>query len=240
MRVKQAYISKSVDEFGLKFIDKYGLIQYHNENDPVLIYGLYSDRDYEFAKKHTGIIIWRGSDSMNIRDKLPQYKHIAISDYIYRDLHNNGIECVKLPLSPQEPVANPIYRGDCIYFYSNRDRPYFYNEKLIGQIHVNTGIEIIKAYYDSYDNINDIYRKCFVGLRLLDHDGLSNTVVELGLLGRNCIYNGDTPNAIKWRNMRHLCELIRYEYEHRHDDNSQIAQKMADYINISGDWLELA
>ena len=81
------------------------------------------------------------------------------------------------------------------------------------------------------------YKSCFIGLRLTTHDGLPNTICELGLMGRRCIYNGQLPHSIPYSNADDIVESIEREFKSRNEDNTLIANDMYDYLNIGDDWL---
>ena len=55
------------------------------------------------------------------------------------------------------------------------------------------------------------------------HDGNGTIALELGLMGRRTIYNGDCPSAIHYDSLDDAISLILIEYKHRHEDNTQIA-----------------
>ena len=78
-----------------------------------------------------------------------------------------------------------------------------------------------------------------MGLRPIEHDGLSNTVSELGLMGRRVIWNGDTPNAINYTSKEEIVELVKQEYENRHSlDYQKLGDEMLDYLDVE-DFLDI-
>ena len=133
--------------------------------------------------------------------------------------------------------------GECIYTYGLR-RPDVYNKFLVDEVfdklsdvkllqgEIGTNLEI------SYKNISNFYKKCFIGLRFTSHDGLPNTVVELGLMGIRCIYNGNLPNAIKWMGVNDIVDNVKEEQNRIGCTNEEIAKEMSEYISISDDWLD--
>jgi len=84
----------------------------------------------------------------------------------------------------------------------------------------------------------EFYKRSFIGLRLTQHDGLPNTVIELGLMGRRCIYNGDLINAINWRNIQDIIKIINTEKLKIGQINIQMANKMANSLNLDNSWLD--
>jgi len=97
----------------------------------------------------------------------------------------------------------------------------------------------------SREQVLEMYKKSFIGLRFTEHDGLSNTVCEMGLMGRRMIHNGDTPNCIPYEknNINDIIESIKHEYWHAKNpmgDNLEangVSVFMQKYLNINEDFL---
>jgi hypothetical protein len=66
---------------------------------------------------------------------------------------------------------------------------------------------------------------------------MPTTGVELGLMGRRIIHNGEQPNSINYTDLNSVIDLIKKEYATRHEDNTYIADAMREYLNISDSWL---
>jgi hypothetical protein len=92
----------------------------------------------------------------------------------------------------------------------------------------------------SRQDLLEVYKKCFLGLRLTQHDVVANTACEMGLMGRRMIWNGDLPNAIHYENnVDKIAELIRKEWENRSIlDYKKTAQDVYDYLDVGEDWLD--
>jgi hypothetical protein len=86
-----------------------------------------------------------------------------------------------------------------------------------------------------------IYKRCFIGLRFTEHDGLSNTVCEMGLMGRMVINNGDVPNCIHYdkNNIKDIIETIDFEWKHSEitDKTKVVSDAVKTYLNIGEDFL---
>lgn len=248
MRVKQAYVSSNVIEFKEAFFNKWGLHEYSDPDAPAVFFGLYATliEDIMAFTSHRGeaIIFWAGSDAMKIDwrvynlIKSRSAKHVAQSSFISDDLRRIGIKHDFVPVTTANIDAEVCPRGDSVYFYGNRD---FYGLNLVPEIRSITGLDIIMAKHNTYtkQELIDVYKACFMGLRLTPHDGLPHTVVELGLMGRRCLHNGSVPTVIPYSDTNDICSKIMTEYKSRHEDNSDIARQMYDYINISDSWLNL-
>jgi len=251
MKTTQGRVSQSIDAFKEAYLEKYGLVEVVDSTAPVVMFGLYNDVDYKYYLTYPGpiIVVWCGSDSMRISDpvarliKSREAKHIAKSKFISEDLEKFKIKHEILPITWQTAVLFPTPRGEYIYQYSSIGMiSEFYGDHYIPEIKERTGFDIIRCAHGLYDRtvLNDIYAKYFIGLRLTFHDGVPNTVVELGMMGRRCLYNGNLPNAIPWKNIDDICENIIYEYKNRQqDDTRQISEAMKKFINIGDNWLNI-
>lgn len=246
MKITQSYRSGAL---GFNFGARYGFKEYKDKNSPTVFFGCYDDHDLKVISEHKafGIVVWCGTDGMRINNKWARIfhlrkniKHIAISNYLERDLKKFNIPYKFLPLTPTLPKPNPQPLGTHIYVYIPHHNPDFYGLKYMPQIIQRlSDIHIIRAWPGKYDkkHLNDIYKACFIGLRLTPHDGLPNTVLELGLMGRRCIWNGNAPNAIAWEDIIDICMIISEEELKIGQTDNKLAQQVAEYIDIDDDWL---
>ena len=74
------------------------------------------------------------------------------------------------------------------------------NKVLVSNFHKHSRLEV-----------REIYKQCFIAVRPTPHDGLSNTIVEMGMMGRRCIWNGNTPNAIHFLSEKDMIQKILTE-----------------------------
>lgn len=240
----QAYISESL--YGLDFVTKYQLTEYKDSLEPLVMFGMYREKDLRLYLKHRGplILVWQGSDAMRMlwpkQIKSRECTHYAISHWIQERLEAAGIQCFYSPISATIGHANPMPRGNSVYFYtshSSKESSDHYGEFMVPAIESRTGLNVITATYETYDRVklNDVYRDCFINLRLTTFDGCPNTNLEMGLLGRRSIFNGQIPGSIKWKSVDDICESIMREYYRRGDDNTEIAEMMDIYVNSPND-----
>lgn len=122
--------------------------------------------------------------------------------------------------------TNPLYydiNKDIIEEFNSSNENIFYPNKLVS--------------FKRDELYTSIYPNVFIGMRLTDHDGNSNTVCELGGLGIKCIHNGNQPNCIKWNknNLDEIVDKIIYEYENREIDYKYISQQIKEYLQESID-----
>jgi hypothetical protein len=252
MRIKQCWLATPLKHSGrfvyFRKINK--LKKYHSRRQPVVFYGLYTTVDLSILKKHrsTVIVVWGGSDVLrnkNVKAAVKKnVKHVAISSFISDDLTKMGIEHKTIPLiaSPVKPFKiSPL--GNEIYTYIPSSSRKFYGNHIVKQIKKKCKFKINVISSSSKYNrkqLAKIYSRCFCGLRLTPHDGVANTVIEMGLMGRKCIYNGKVPNAISWseNDIDGIVENIYKESLKIGTVNLKLRQEMEKYLDVGREWLD--
>lgn len=257
MRITQGAVSDSLAFFKDAFLNKYGLNNYYNPNQPAVFFGCYNKRDMAklINHKNLALLVFGGTDAEKLKYKPNRLAYLkndkkirfaAISSFVENDLHNLGLSFVRVPVCPV-PFGRfknaPL--GDCVYMYSSHKKPEKYNEYLGREVEKRMkGFKFIFNYdnglgHIGQEDMESVYRKCFIGMRLTLHDGLPLTVIELGLMGRRCLYNGRIPNAIPWTNINDICEKIEKEYLERERLNTiKTSIETSRYIEIGQTWLE--
>jgi len=261
MRIRQCYISSAIrnNKIANTFLKCYNFKKYDNIDEPSFFFGFYNGKeDVEKIKSHKSlsILIWRGSDifmrgHLRFISKRPYIKNIAISSFIAKDLKANSISYKKIPLvgCDVKDIKSEIL-GDEIYTYMPKTKKKrqlvkdIYGYKILEKIRdrCRFKINVIRDCDEfSRSEILDLYKRCFLGLRLTKHDGIANTVIELGLMGRRCIYNGKgVPNAIPWKekDIEGILNSIGEEAKHIGSRNKKLSEDMRKYIDIGKDWID--
>jgi len=211
------------------------------------MFGMYRPDDYKFYQKYKNdvLVVWCGSDGMKINPgkarilKSRKARHVVSSSFLADDLKRWGIDYKFVPHTPYNGTPNPKPEGTLVYHYGTPDND-FYKNSWIQEIVAKTGIGIISTNKHSYnkDELSGVYERCFLALRLTEHDGLPTTCVEMGLMGRKSIHNGDIPHAIKYRDIQDVIEIITEE-RFKENDVNKIAEDWYNYINIDDSWLQL-
>lgn len=271
MKIKKGICNLS--NFRLSFLRKYSLSHYqYNNYDPVIIFGCYGEKQISDAINIARfspmvVICWAGGDikilTELIRSDNPvrgfwvdvlrgfaNIRHIAISKWICEDLDFLGLPYKYVPVTPMDySMIEPCEMGESIYMYCPESN--IYTGGIYHKIKSRIPFNIIEANYRTYyrNDLLKIYEKCFLGLRFTDHDGLSNTVCEMGLMGRNIIHNGITPNSIHFdkNDINGIVDMIIQEYENRNQVEAYapdaiynyqvISGKMKNFLNIGDDFL---
>jgi hypothetical protein len=208
---------------------------------------MYDDKDYNLLSIWYApvIIVWCGTDTTMINAQRAKIlrnckiTHIVKSWFCANDLKKWNIKHSILPISWQNFNLKPYPRGENIYHYGSGKG---YGESYLPLIQKETGLNIIKATNKTYSKeaLQKVYESCFIGLRLTAHDGLPNTVLELGMMGRRSIYNGRIPGSIPWNNLDDICASILDEYAvRRFNDTEMVSQNIKRFIDIDDKWLNV-
>lgn len=256
MRINQLYCRFGIgfaEEASAKF--RIPLSNFPDPYSPLLVVGCYNEHHYSVVHNHKTlcVIVWAGSDTSSLIQMgsksywlkmFNEHKnvfHISSSHWLTEDLKSLGINPIELPVTlTAHEGFRPEPLGDCIYMYKPESPAY--NGGFYDVIKASVPYRIIETTPLTYskEDLIEAYKQSFIGLRFTDHDGLSETVQELGLMGRKVIHNGDLPNCLKYTNdVKEIIEMINREYENRDDHNSVLktAQSVYDYLNIGENWL---
>jgi hypothetical protein len=231
-------------------------------SDPCVFFGYYANGELmKMLRQRTGliVIVWAGSDSMRLHktygalEYFHKHKdrvfHIAYSHWIKADLDAVGLPYFEIPVFPvtfEQFKVEPL--GDFVYHYTSSlgSHQWFYGtdtvqdiQKRIGNNHVLANKFIITNYHAvKRDKVHLEYRKAFVGVRLTSHDNMALTCVEMALMGRRSIFNGNIPGAIHYEDRSEVYNLLIEEYQYNEPDKL-VAEEMLEVINIDkGQWLD--
>lgn len=252
MKIKQAYISESLE--GLDFLSKYSLKNYWSTHEPLVIFGMYRNEDIYIFKNHPAPVnlVFQGSDALNLSSAWAEViknrkdcKVYAISHWISDSLFKKGIAHYVVPISATSlDWYNPIPLGDHVYFYSSDDTTdnfEYYGGPIAQEVEKKTGLPFIYATLKTFykEQLKEAYTKSFINLRLTKYDGCPNGVIEMGLMGRPSVFNGDLPYAFKWNDVDMICDTVEFVYEMRKDfDYFGTANDYKNFLNINLDFLE--
>ena len=233
-------------------------------SDPCIFFGFYFNGDrMKMLKQRTGlvVIVWAGSDSMRFhknygalnyfKENSDRVFHIAYSHWIKADLDEVGLDYFEIPIFPiafskQQFTVEPL--GDMIYHYTSSigSHQWFYGTDTMEQIMAavgNTHVlsnKLLQTNFHAYkrDKLHEVYKRAFVGVRLTSHDNMAISCVEMSLMGRRSIFNGNIPGAIHYEERSEVLDLIIDEYQYNEPDRL-VAEEMWDVINLDQhQWLD--
>jgi hypothetical protein len=229
MDIDQIIVSKSLNKFSDRIKINYMLSDYYDNSLPCLFFGIYNVTDLNHFLNHKGdrYIIWGGSDInmeikhhaniINLIKKERVNYHFAISMDIKKRLDNLSFENKFVNFNlVDESLFKPVKcYGNKIYVYNgtNKGREEIYGKKYY--LEVQKRIPEFEFIFSNkmnktYEEMPEIYKECFIGLRLTKHDGNANTVQEMKSMNIPVVHNGDDDNSLSWNNTDDIELRIRY------------------------------
>ena len=219
------YVSEALYHFKKRFKLFYCKKDYHN-SDICVFFGMYSGKDIEILRRHQGykFLIWGGTDcnwnytdrvnNLEIIKNIPNLYHIAISKDIQERLHLKNIESIFLEMDlVDKKIFKPVLiKGDSIFIYNGftKGNESIYGEKIYKE--VVKRLPKFKFIYSNqlnlpHEEMPKIYGKCFIGLRLTEHDGNANMVQEMKAMDIPVVHN-QSDYGLKWDNVDDIVEYI--------------------------------
>ena len=202
--------------------NKYGFESYSTKRDkdlPVVVFGCYGRGTKRDVINHRGlcVIVWSGGDSVRLHEdftfteycKINAHRifHIAHSHWIQVDLAHYGLKFFDIVVIPVNLDTYSYEKacGDSVYHYGTHQRMWYYGthimkklEKKWGQSNRYPNIHCTVQSGYKKPELYKLYKDSFIGVRLTEHDNMAMSVVEMGMMGRRSIFNGDVPCAIPY------------------------------------------
>ena len=259
MRIKQACASPVYEE---RIYKKFSLGPYIKKDEPVVFFGCHYDHVVKAAGEHesTAVIVWTGSDTMLLRQELEgradfsylsiigkkNIQHVAVSPDTVKDLSALGVPHIYLPICDADAnMYQPVKLGMKVMTYTNPRKDetlvWLYGKDIVDIVDkALPDIEFILTHWCKYKrkDMPKLYSQCFIGLRPTRHDGGSNMVLEMGLMGIRSIHNGNSPAAIPWKSPTDIIVNIRKEYGQVGIINQKLAEEMRTFLDVGEDWLD--
>lgn len=241
-KCKIVHISKGISNHAEKIQNKYPMKLFKNFRDVkyyLCVIGVFNDFDLSIikqaVKKRLNVfIIWMGTDCHVLHNykkvvKSTFIRHYSISPNIYEilkksDLHPYQITFSIVDESHFVPKKSNRKQKCCVYIFNGLkgyDRTLFFGKPIYESV-VQTLIDkfqfvkeqfiFSKELTVKYNEMNTIYDKCFIGLRLCQVDGNSNTVQEMKLMNIPIIHNC-SDYGIKWKTEQDIINIILQYYE---------------------------
>lgn len=228
MRIVQLDCRWSQDFFERKMQEKYNLTKFTDRKRPVVFMGCYSHMAKTDIMNHQGwpvVIVWSGSDSLRLHERTDFVEfckkntdkvfHIAHSHWIQTDLEHWGLPYIDRVVLPQDlsPFKFEPKWGKSIYHYGT-ERKWYYGTDIVEKLRlqwekpkgVPNNFHITNHTAYKLPELLEIYKDSFIGIRLTEHDNMALSAIELGLMGRRSIFNGNIPCAINYSE-----KYIQYE-----------------------------
>lgn len=171
---------------------------------------------------------------MKMLQNLDEIYYIPRSSFMINDMKSMMYKYTYVPFFTntfREYQLRP--KGEYIYIYTYPDyQKYLYGNVIIEKIkklkpeYKFLNLTHNKTYYDNkqycddhnistienYDELIKKYQECFVSIRLTNHDGIANSVLEMGMLGIKTIYNDNNcPAGLSYTNINDIIDHIETE-----------------------------
>lgn len=251
-RIRQSWVLTS---FMDSFNKRWGTHPATNIKEPLVVFGCFHQEQVDLIAKWQApvVVVWVGSDSMYLRTgkygvdytpilHAPHVKHVAISKWIIDDLSACGVPHIYLPITHVDfKQFKPVSLGDHVYYYGPPQRSKLYGREILYA--VREKLPDVKFYVANshedwkHENMPEVYKNSFVGLRPTSHDGQSTTVAEMGLMGRKTIHNGMLPSAVAWDSVDDIVESIRNEQKKVGTTDFGLAKRVREFLDIDENWL---
>ena len=185
--------------------------------------------------------------------------HVSRSPFIARSLEEFGLPYIEAPFCPIDfDLYKPVTKGNSIYIYTAPSMESYYGSDWYDQVvekykDINfifacckASDDFVKAsgyqskydvrYYEQEELIDKVYSQCFLALRLTIHDGIANTVQELGLMGIKSVHNGSGPSSLNYETLEDLYRHIDRERETIGTCDEVLANEVRRYLTLDKDF----
>ena len=220
MKIEQLHMNKHWEHFKNGSAVVKGTIPYSDPTAPAFFFSTCAIDHILNNHKGPAIIIIN-SDPRPIEHHLNKIKlrndiyFISTSHLISNYLDELELKYIEFPFNLlNRSNINPVKKGNSIYFYGQSSEDNLYGYPIIKRIveehfpHLNiicTQFQKHQGIHDhppfkpySKEELEDVYKKCFIGVRLTQFDGLAATVQDLGARGIKTIWNGGSPSGLPY------------------------------------------
>ncbi len=223
--IKQIITSKGLMHLHERFKKIYNLDDYNDNFKNTIYFGIYSIEDLNTIKElNIKYLIFGGSDvdiilgneiAKKIFDELNDKVIISISKNIKERLLSYGYNSVyfNLNLVNYDIFKKVENTGKKIFIYNGITKG---NEHLYGKEIYEEVIKKLPEYEYIFSNelnnipneqMFDVYKECFIGLRLTPKDGNANMVQEMTAMSIPVIHNGE-QDGIEWKTVDDIIKII--------------------------------
>ena len=230
--IKQIYVSNSFIHLKDRILKIFDLREYDNINinEPCVFFGVYANEDYQKINKHGGktYVMFGGSDVPNYRGINAQ-NYLAISNNIKNRLLKDKkfTRLIYFNIVDKTIFKPVVEKGDKIFIYDGI-RKKADNAIIYGKL----SFDLVKKHLPQFEYIHssdlnlpyekmpDVYKKCFIGLRLTPRDGNANMVQEMETMEIPVVHN-HSRYGLKWKNAEDVINWI-IKYKKRNIVNGNI------------------
>jgi hypothetical protein len=237
-----------------------GLSRYVNKTIPTVFYGMYNASDYAAIRAHRGpaIVYWGGTDIIRQRKRRwlfhPNIKHVVQTQRNMLELKAIGLNSIVRPvMNTDKKYLHLNNLGDSVFCYVPHGRKKFYGISMIRKVAMHlpdTNFIIVrwgrnrnKPFKNSeiygkvgFNLLIQLYNRSLCSIRPVSHDGLSQTVCELGMMGRLTAMNRGESFTAHAKNVNDYVEFVLREKRRNKMPHSSIRKAIVNTVNNT-DWL---
>ena len=226
--VSQVFISNSLKHLKYRFLKKYNMKEYYSNNLPCLFFGIYNDYEINLINSFESdvYIIWAGTDlNFNYEIRINNFKKINFKNVKINYIISNDLEIIakqlklnylkiNLNLIDDNYFNKVIIKKDKILIYNgiSKNNEEIYGKHIYNEI-INELTEFKFVFSNElnfeYEKVHEIYKECFIGLRLTSNDGNANSVLEFINMNIPIIHNGDYKESLKWKTKEDIIRIIK-------------------------------
>jgi|11BtaG_2_1085332.scaffolds.fasta_scaffold00214_16 hypothetical protein len=261
-KIDQMFFPDSFSHFNNKENQSNFLKPYYDPTKPAFFFSTRSIT--EIATMHKGLAVMIvNNDIRPIENNLAWIKNrknlyfISTSKLMSMYLDTLGIKYIEFPWRtmgiPPNVTANK--KGNCVYFYGDSPNSNHYGYHIIKRIMKQNfpHLKLITACHPinqslskglpdsdrfpsfSQRELNEVYKKIFVGVRLTRFDGLAGTVQDLGIRGIKTIWNGGTPSALSYESEADIINHIKNEEIGIGSTDNSLASLCKNYLDLNNE-----
>tara|TARA_R110001592_G_scaffold134669_2_gene350457 strand:- start:4374 stop:5354 length:981 start_codon:yes stop_codon:yes gene_type:complete len=203
---------------------------------------------------HTGpAVIIMNSNPLKMENRLDEIKKrkniyfISSSAIMSNYLDKLGLSYIEFPWELEaRDNWEAVTKGPCIYVYGEGPshnmygwptikrivNDHFPHIKIITASHKLSGYLGPRWNYYTNEELEKIYPKCFISLRLTRFDGLSGTVQDLGCKGIKTIWNGGSPSGLNYETDQDIINHIRNEEKTIGQKNTKLSKEVIKFLDM--------
>lgn len=229
---KNCYFSNSISLFTKNYIcKKYGLIEKINE--PLIYFGDCNEDDYEKIKNYPNIvfIIWMSVEPRNkkLKNKIKILKkknnifHFSANNFLLKNLEEYKVNCelFQIHIKPDPSIFKPVVKKGIKILLSQSHK---FHQELINILPEYEFLLCNKFNVNDPVIAEQLYRKCFIVLRLTEYDGYLEMVDQLEAMNIPIVHNF-SDYGLKWNNiddikshiLKYSPPIINYKHQYLFD-----------------------
>ena len=248
--INQYFLPPQFNHFHEKENAWKGLLRtYSDVNEPAFFYSTRSIEQIMLNHQGPAVMIVN-NDIRPIQNHLEWCKNrkdlyfISTSKLMSVYLDGLGLDYVEFPWHVGDMKnVSPHPKGNSVYFYGVGTRDNLYGYHIFPRLmkenfpHLNiiyarfTQTPLPPYNHFTKEQLNEVYKKVFVCVRMTRFDGLSDTVQSLGIRGVKTIWNGGTPSALSYESEEEIINHIRNEEKLIGQTDTALSEACKKYLN---------